>query len=83
MSSANLTKSNLFPIRSQPKVIDKFPFKDLKYYTMTEREIEDEKNQKIGFTARKSLKYLSSTGRDIDLNYVPWFRPLTNKVRQF
>lgn len=76
-------QSHCFPIRNQPEVKDKFPFQDLKYYTMTEREIEDEKNRKIGFTARKSLKYLSSTGRDIDLNYVPWFRPASNKVRQF
>lgn len=77
------SSSRSFPIRSQPEVIDKFPFHDLRFYTMTSSEIDNESSSKIGYTAKKSLEYLNNTGRNIDLNYVPWFRPVWDRVKQF
>lgn len=90
--------SQKFPLRITPEVTDKFPFRDLRLYTENfdvAQEMSRKRSEEVavknlsrseyrrGSTAQRSLERLRASGRKIDLNYVPWFRPVWNKVQRF
>lgn len=71
--------SKRFPLRTPPESTERFPFRDLKYYTNPQEEEEEEmksrvKSPRLGYMAQRSIEYLESTGRKPDLHYVPWFK---------
>lgn len=80
-------KSDLkFPSRKVPEVSDKFPFRDLKYYTNPEdqdvKTVSVNKTPKMGYVAQLSINHLESTGRNINLQNVPWFRTSRNNGKR-
>lgn len=63
-----------FPLRKAPESTEKFPFRDMKYYTNPEdSEVKTKlKTPRFGYVAQLSIQHLESTGRKPELKNVPW-----------
>lgn len=66
--------SRRFPLKKAPESTEKFPFRDMKYYTNPEdSEVKTKlKTPRFGYVAQLSIHHLESTGRKPELKNVPW-----------
>ena len=65
-----------FPLRQSPEAEGKFPYRNSEYYATegTGDEKAKTKTSRLGFVAQRSVDYLESTGRKLNLENVPWFK---------
>lgn len=74
--NSNETKEQPPPVEQQQQQMSR---KEM----LAVRSITLASDYRRGSIAQQSLEHLRASGREIDLNYVPWFRPVWNKVQRF